>query len=436
VGSVLDSDGKPIAASVVLLRRRFNAIGVPQLVPVLPLPRSTVDATGEYTIDGVDEGEYFIKVEGIGERYGTQSLPSAYAPFTKSVRSNDPVAIKSPTRLSPVYYPGTTDIRNATPIVVGAATVLTGINIVVNQHRFSITGRITNADDDVSFPVRQIYLLPAADSAESTVISNVATDNSGALEIQNVGSGVYDLVAFVFRDGLSYIGRTQVEVHSSDVDDIELVLRRAADLSGKVASANPEAGANLSHLRVVLTAVKPTASLNSFSTSAFSDGSFELKKIPAAEYVLSVQGLAPDHYVESARLDNEDILHHSFRITSHTTRLEIIVNAAGGEITGQLSNERGNRLNVVATVVAVPVQRSDNPLNSFKVTRSNDRGEFNLSGIRPGQYHVLAFEPVAGSPVYYNEDFLRQYEYRGSPVTVVGGQVIKLDLTPIHVRLP
>jgi hypothetical protein len=29
VGSVLDSDGKPIAASVVLLRRRFNAIGVP-----------------------------------------------------------------------------------------------------------------------------------------------------------------------------------------------------------------------------------------------------------------------------------------------------------------------------------------------------------------------------------------------------------------------
>ena len=49
---------------------------------------------------------------------------------------------------------------------------------------------------------------------------------------------------------------------------------------------------------------------------------------------------------------------------------------------------------------------------------------------------LLAYQPLAGSPAYYNEDFLREYEYRGSPVTVVGGQVIKVDLTPIHVRLP
>jgi hypothetical protein len=436
VGSVLDSDEKPIAASVVLLRRRFNTLGVPQLVSVPP--RAIVDATGEYTFDGVDEGEYFLKVEGIGERYGTQPLPPAYAPFTKSVRSDGPIVIESTASFPPVYYPRTTDIRNAAPIVVGSAALLTGINIVVDQNRFTITGRITNADENVSFPVPQIHLVPAVNSPDSTAVRNVATDQSKAFEIQNVGSGAYDLVTFVFRDGVSYMGRTQVEVHSSDVDGVELVLRRAADLTGKVVSANPEAGPNLSELRIVLTAVKPTTAspLNTFSASVSSDGSFELKRLPAAEYVLSVQSLAPDHYVESARLDNEDILHHSFRITSHTSRLEIMVNAPGGEIAGQLSNERGDRLNVAATIVVVPVQRSDNPLNSFKVTRSNDRGEFDLSGIRPGQYHVLAFEPVAASPAYYNEDFLRRYEYRGSPVTVTAGQVIKLDLIPVKVQLP
>jgi len=148
-----------------------------------------------------------------------------------------------------------------------------------------------------------------------------------------------------------------------------------------------------------------------------------------------VSGLPPDHYVESARLDNEDILHRSFLIT-HTSRLDIMVNGPGGEITGHLINARGDRLNAAASIVLVPLQRSTNPLSSFKVTRSTDQGEFNLNGIRPGLYHVLAFEPATNSTAYYNEDFLRQYEYRGSPVTVVGGQVIKLDLPPIRVRLP
>jgi hypothetical protein len=266
----------------------------------------------------------------------------------------------------------------------------------------------------------------------------MAKDKSEAFEIGNVGPGVYDLVAFLFHDGVSYIGRTQAEVRSSDIDGLNLALRRASDLSGRVVSANPAAGGGLSDLRIVLTAVKPTPSpsANAFNASTFSDGSFDLKKVAAAEYVLSVQGLAPDHYVESARLDNEDILNQSFFISSRASRLDIVVNGPGGEITGNMITGRGDRLNTVATVVLVPVQRSTNPLNSFKVTRSNDQGQFDLSGIRPGQYHVLAFEPIVGSPAYYNEDFLRDYEYRGSPITIVAGQVIKLDLTPIHARLP
>jgi len=76
-GSVVDSDGKPaLTGLVVLLKRSFDALGVSQLVAARP--GAFVDATGQYAIDGVSEGEYFISAKSVRDRdHASQSAQQA-----------------------------------------------------------------------------------------------------------------------------------------------------------------------------------------------------------------------------------------------------------------------------------------------------------------------------------------------------------------------
>ena len=57
----------------------------------------------------------------------------------------------------------------------------------------------------------------------------------------------------------------------------------------------------------------------------------------------------------------------------------------------------------------------------YRKTVSDQSGHFNLRGLRPGEYTLLAWESVDGE-AYYNPEFLKVYEGRGSGIRVSEGE--------------
>ena len=60
-------------------------------------------------------------------------------------------------------------------------------------------------------------------------------------------------------------------------------------------------------------------------------------------------------------------------------------------------------------------------VDRYRKTVSDQSGHFSLRGLRPGEYTVLAWESVDGE-AYYNPEFLKAYEGRGSALRVSEGE--------------
>lgn len=70
-------------------------------------------------------------------------------------------------------------------------------------------------------------------------------------------------------------------------------------------------------------------------------------------------------------------------------------------------------------------------VDRYRKTVSDQSGHFSLRGLRPGQYTLLAWESVDGE-AYYNPEFLKQYEGRGSVLRVEEGERKTLSVEAIR----
>ncbi|HZC23792.1 MAG TPA: carboxypeptidase-like regulatory domain-containing protein, partial [Candidatus Binatia bacterium] len=83
-----------------------------------------------------------------------------------------------------------------------------------------------------------------------------------------------------------------------------------------------------------------------------------------------------------------------------------------------------------AVVVAVPELRMRRRMDRYRKTQSDQNGRFQLQGLPPGDYTVLAWESVDGEE-YYNPDFLKAYAGQGTALRVGEGERKTLSLEAI-----
>jgi len=103
-----------------------------------------------------------------------------------------------------------------------------------------------------------------------------------------------------------------------------------------------------------------------------------------------------------------------------------VASANGGLVEGAVTDHKGEPI-PNAVVVAVPEARMRDRVDRYRKTVSDQSGHFSLRGLRPGQYTLLAWESVDGE-AYYNSEFLKAYEERGSELRVGEGERKTLQL--------
>ena len=97
--------------------------------------------------------------------------------------------------------------------------------------------------------------------------------------------------------------------------------------------------------------------------------------------------------------------------------LSIVVGSFGGRIEGTVE-QAGNRRAAGVQVVAVPQGPRREQTRLFKLSFTDQSGHFELNGLAPGEYLVLAFDQVEPG-AYQDPVFLKPLESFGRRVTVV-----------------
>jgi protocatechuate 3,4-dioxygenase beta subunit len=399
-GRVTDEFGDPLPGVSVEAMQRAYINGTRH---VIPASQAVTNDLGEYRLHSLSPGPYFI--QAVIEDKGDSSTSSV---------------------LLPAYFPNTDRPELAQSLQVAPAQVQSGINFLLRRvPAFSIRGRLALTPRDGNGVM--IYLAQRNVGNWLTGRRPIPVDN-GAFELNAVPAGPYQLIAEQFGEsGAPVAGaRIPVDVADRDIDGINLAPTPRPDIVGQLtweeAPPQPTQG---KAPRIVL---RPEPGETSLPGSApigadvEESGSFRIRSSPPGVYVVLAANLPPEFYVASARLGEAG--NPSLRLDlsqSQGGSLTVVVSNRSGTLEGTVE---GNRPGLQVFAIA-----EGNPWWS-KAAVTGEQGHFEIKGLAPGEYRVLAFEQI--DPLAYQDaELMKSLESKSQRVTLREKDKQVLTLKPI-----
>ena len=168
------------------------------------------------------------------------------------------------------------------------------------------------------------------------------------------------------------------------------------------------------------------------SSAVSQDGTLEFDSIPDGNYLVRVFDLPQNAYVKSAKLGDEDVLDSGFTITNGEppgSMLRIVVSANGGTIGGTVMLDGKPFNDALVTLLPDDPTKLSNDM-WFKSGTTDQYGRFTLSGIRPGDYRLFAWERIEQGKER-EPDFYNQFKDQGQEVHVGPGAALNFQINAI-----
>jgi hypothetical protein len=151
-----------------------------------------------------------------------------------------------------------------------------------------------------------------------------------------------------------------------------------------------------------------------------SDGTFEMKNVPAGSYQLVVGAHSEtlrDYFTKSVILGGKDVADSGF-VMNGDLYLDVVVSAKGATIEGNVVDSKGQPV-TAGMVVVVPNSELRARPDSYQQEPVDPHGHFIARGLNPGSYVVLAFEELQEDS--RQPEFLKTYGAKGEKVEVEEG---------------
>ncbi len=412
-GRLTDSQGRPLADVGVSATTLQYDEGRP-VFAVGTLPRLTNDR-GEFRVFWLPPGEYYLLAET-----GSANLAEA--------RINDILNVARR-----AYYPGTVDSAAAAPITIRGGESLEGMNFSLpTTANIRITGHVSTTGPLPSGGVvRSFYLLPRdgrpADVYPAEFINTIRPLRGlptldFALEVRGLPPGAYDLAPFYIDGNTFYTGRTPIDIGDRDLENVVAIVHSNVDIPGKVISKDNLEYAKWRAIHLELRARDAAVPLTSRAGSAVfqPDGTFTIRNAVEGRYFLYTRSIPEDLYISEIRQGGLDLRDEGIiDVRQGMSPLEITLSTGAGRIEGIVEDGIGG-IPARADVVLVPQPSRRQNVMFYDRTTIDDKGQFNFTGIAPGEYKVFAFEQLADS-AEKNPQFIGRYEALGQGVTVNAG---------------
>jgi hypothetical protein len=445
-GRVYDRNGDSVTNATVQALKHVYQDGRRILVPV---DSARTNDRGEYRLFWLAPGPYVISA--VPQESACADAPcsalldkmevlSGPAPVRNGeVRLDGRIAVRVPNggeAALPVYFPGTTDASAASLIDVPPGVDFTGVDLMITETRaVRVLGRVVNGLTGQPIPAgsASLTLVPrrgtvATGSSQRALIPPFS--NIGTFEFRHMAPGAYDLVATMSSATGRLAASMPIEVSSTDIDNVTLVLQPQLSITGKVSIENIQADPtiNLSGVRVELRREPYTPELLVVLPTVAPDGTFTLSGVTPGEYRLKVETRGFPGYIKSARVGAIDALNPPFQLNG-PGQLEIVLSLNSGSLDAVVLDEMQKPFSN-ARVVLVPDPPRRNRLDLYDAGASDAFGRIGFQGLTPGDYRIFAWDDVP-TDAWEDPDFIRLYEDRGRSLRIGEGSTGNIELKVI-----
>jgi hypothetical protein len=465
-GRVYNANGQPLGAIEVLAMKASYPGGRRTLTPVQSVMTNDL---GEYRLFWLAPGRYYVSAvhpkaqgpfrqmfrEGMAIQATTMVGAAGMAIQTITMATGDMIGARSEgdpaaspqlpesdsDRYAPVFFGGTTDEQSATAIDIRAGTDVDGANITVApifpRH---VRGVVT--DGLTGRPAQYANLTLVTDS-----------DGPRGRELQvDRESASFDILLLpgthtLYATSASGEGSVTFQLPDADIGNLTVPTTPSFEIQGRMV-VEGEAGSvtSLAPLHITLhseASRKELSDIGSYSM-ALPNGSFVLSApdgdyrlnidpllnfVPSRLSITSLPAALQNAFVKSIRLGNTDVLNGPLHIEGKpSSLLEVVIGRNAGAIDGQVVMDRQMPV-ADASVVLVPDVRRRTEL--YRSASTDARGRFHFDRVPPGDYKVLSWEEVEDG-AWYDPEFLRSVENRGTPVRILEGrtETVRVEVIP------
>jgi Carboxypeptidase regulatory-like domain len=380
-GRVLDSDGDPVRGASVNAMRYTYSNGRKRLAD---FDQVQTNDNGDFRLFGLRAGTLYLKATHFRQKGAGQ-----------------PETISS-------YYPGAADEAHAAPIVLRAGAQVRGIDIRL-QSGGTYTIRTHFLEPNAPGTNTPVFLM----GAQGFMPGQSVSFSSDGIVFTSVSPGSYEVVAIRQAEGEQpAYARLPVDVVNADVDAGALSFQPAADITGSI---RVEGGAfnGLETLRVNLQPTHSGPMIGNFTSQVKPDGSFLLKNAPPAVYDVVINR-RPGVYLKAIHMGDKQLADRRIDLTSRHDPLTIILGADMGLVEGSVANAKGDPV-VRSRVTVIPYGDHLGRIDLARTGFSDEKGEFKIKDVAPGDYKVFAWEDVpVGAP--QDPDYRKPFEKQGVAV--------------------
>lgn len=417
-GHIRNLSGHPFAGvSVELIRRAYSMDGSPALDSVAS---AITDDRGEYRLYWVRPGRYYVRAPGPPLPH-LFSYGVNYVEFARN--GNNEVAAQ----YGAGFFPGVPDIADAAIVDIPPSGEITNVDFAVPPLQlFHIRGRVIDARTGVPPAQGTVTVLGSGIGFSIAYDKTDGTFDTGPLKpgtnfLTASDTGMKTVTDWHFEN-LSRPGQAtaaaKVVLLNSDVDGVQLTLSSLPPIAGRIrVEGSLPSSVTLDRLRV---AIRP-ADLNEGSRfsqrqAAFpiqADGTFTVNAVSDGEFRVAMPALPAGLYLKQATLDGQDVLNRYLPFKAGP--LEIVISSHGARVEGGVTDDRLLLMTGVQAVL-VPDQARDR-FELFKAATTDAEGHFTISDVAPGDYKLFAWEELEPYE-YFDPDFQKRFEQRGTPVHV------------------
>ena len=424
-GRVTDEDGDPLPnAEVTVLRQTF-----------VSGHRHWEQAGAERTND---LGEYRVANLPAGSVYVSVSPPPDFKSLIEAGGAGaDPHnSASASTSYQTTYYPGTADRSQATPLQLHAGDEFPINFSLMPGPSLSIQGSVVN------LPPRSSATIMLQSRDFRLVLNGAEMHKDGSFVIRDVSPGNYEIVATVDGSTVPMMARQPLQVGSSNVEGLRLSPQPGGSVRGHL-RVEGKGGALLrpdfDRTFLLLESTEEDDDEGVLGAGKFTnlahvapDGSFAWDDVPPGNYYVQIvrdAGANDDWFMKASLASGREVNDAGINVNGGTVPLDLVASTNGGLVEGVITDHQGQPV-ANAVVVAVPELRMRRRMDRYRKTQSDQNGHFQLQGLRPGDYTVLAWESVDGEE-YYNPDFLKAYASQGSALRLSEGEHQTLSLEAI-----
>jgi hypothetical protein len=407
-GRVMDEDGDAIRGAEVRLMQYAYIAGKRQLRNA---DQISANDKGEFRLYGVRPGTFYLQAS-------VRNFQMSFGQPADQIRGPRP-----PSAHAITFYPGSTDVGHAVPVEVAAGALLRGIDIHLRREgAYAVRGKFPQDESRQVFANYFVQLFPREGDRNSPFGMRRTND---AFEIPGVPPGSYAIVGVRMDVDKRTYAYQSVDVVNEDVDVGPLTFSPGVDISGVI---HIEGGKQRPpDLRVSLQPTGPYVT-GSPSAEVKPDGSFVLHDVGPSIYQLNL-GAVPGTYLKSIKLGDHALQDRRIDLTQGGGQLAVVLASDVAQVDGSVKKADGEPA-VRVRVTLVPEGDLFGIQDVSRFAFSNEKGEFKIANVPPGDYKIFAWEEVqAGAPL--DPEFRKPFEKRGVALKIPPNGHASADLTVI-----